>query len=94
LRNSNDHSTSSIIPYCTAQTQRRTNEDNLFHPPKPNSRIFFEKATPGGNKFLVAAGVDSKPEMLGTIVEPILTLFSLWTSAERIILHAKFQKSN
>jgi hypothetical protein len=32
-----------------------------------NSRIFFKRATPGGNKFLVAAGVDSKPGLLGTI---------------------------
>jgi hypothetical protein len=62
--------------------------------PKPNSRIFFEKATPGGNKFLVAADVDSKPETLGTIVEQPLTLFSVITRTETKILHAKSEKSN
>jgi hypothetical protein len=62
--------------------------------PKPNSRIFLEKATPGENIFLVAADVDSKPEMPDTIVEQLLTLFSAVTSTEIRILHAKLQKSN
>jgi hypothetical protein len=42
----------------------------------------------------MAAGVDSKGEMPGTIADPMPMLFSRLTIAEVKILHAKLQKSN
>jgi hypothetical protein len=55
---------------------------------------FLREGHARGNKFLVAADVDSKPEMLGTIVEQPRTLFSGIARTEIKILHAKLEKSN
>jgi hypothetical protein len=47
-----------------------------------------------GDKFLLAAGVDSKAEMPGTIADPKTYALQRLTIAEVKILHAKLQKSN
>ena len=75
-------------------TRRISNLRQTIYLPKPGSRIFFERVTPGMNGFRLAAGVGPKLEAAGAIVTQPLILFPAETHTKKEILHANVPKSN
>jgi hypothetical protein len=65
-----------------------------LQPAQAKIKNFLRGGHARGDKFLLAAGVDSKAEMPGTIADPKTYALQRLTIAEVKILHAKLQKSN